>query len=162
MLNYERLRRLRRLLFVAQNIPERRFYMGHWFTKGFNYLFGKHQIGIESYSRLKTEIPENFVKNISCNTAGCLLGWASRDKDFRHEGLRFDFDGGTGHITYEGHSELQAGQNFFGLTREESQELFMPNYYKSALGDDLNHHREITIRMVIVKIEAMISRYAKR
>lgn len=69
-------------------------------------------------------------KGISCLTSACALGSAGLYPPFRRAGLQTTVDKWDGVSVIFEHAEgFCAGQNFFGLSRTESNWLFNPSYY---------------------------------
>jgi len=75
--------------------------------------------------RHRPQVKDNF-----CGTAACALGHAGMDKQFRADGLKLSFrksgDVYEGEVRFEGLGleGVEAGAEFFGLTQDESRNLF--------------------------------------
>lgn len=68
-----------------------------------------------------------------CKTACCVLGHAATIPAFQKLGLKWE--GRTRHgaiINYKGAAFDSAGQNFFGLNSQESNDLFLDGYAKTC------------------------------
>lgn len=65
----------------------------------------------------------------SCGTVACAAGHACMMPEFRRAGFRLTEDGWP---IYRGEEHFHACSKFFGITVDESLELFSPNYYKNS------------------------------
>jgi hypothetical protein len=70
----------------------------------------------------------DWVRNGSCNSVACAVGWAIRDEWFRGQGLsRHDRSPSYGELT-----GWKAVRAFFGLSRDEAFHLFHVGKYDHA------------------------------
>ena len=107
----------------------------------------KHLITI-----LKNVPPENFdIKNWTCGTAACALGWAARDPEFNKQGLCMVTESGATYPGFDGEVGFTAGALFFDLPRSQSGRLFDGwNYPKMSLKD-------VTAQHVIERIKELLA-----
>lgn len=101
--------RLRKLADFLKTLPEAKFDIGDWATKGFN--------------------PGNPEAS-QCGSAACAVGWACAMPEFQAEGLHMH--NCTPIYVLEDGSHYQhwyAARFFFGLNFDESQRLFSGSYY---------------------------------
>lgn len=115
-----RLNRLNHLIEVAQNIPAEKFNMSYWMRK---------DTLEEEYPGA---MPTSFVP-VECTSAGCLLGWAGLDKEFRNQGLStYTLPGAIyGSVQFKGELNGGAAQLFFGIGEGQVSDLFAPSCYNS-------------------------------
>lgn len=78
------------------------------------------------FARHNYELREKINKG--CGTVGCALGWAGFDPKFRKAGLRTNVQ--SGDVLLNSNIEnYEAGEEFFGISQEETLELFSPDRY---------------------------------
>jgi len=58
--------------------------------------------------------------NLSCGSSACAAGWAGSDPWFRDRGFYTTLNG----VTYKGHSDFDACEVFFDISRYETSVLF--------------------------------------
>jgi hypothetical protein len=88
-----------------------------------------------------------------CNTVACVAGWAGLNPAFRRAGLKTVVCENI--MTLDGvsmHPEDAAAQ-FFGLTRDESTELF---YYQ---GYDVSDYQKVTAKVAAAKCREIADRH---
>lgn len=90
------------------------------------------------------EIPE------FCSTASCALGSASLLPWFRRRGLVDDVDNYS--VKYKSFHDFEAGAEFFGITNEQSEDIFDPMKY-------FCDGEEITPSMVRKRVDKLIKKY---
>ena len=97
-------------------------------------------------------VPLLDVPAHQCGTAACALGWATRDPEFRKQGLTFDPDVCTPlYIDGEHHWRWEdAGAAFFGITSAQAEYLFF------ASGYDVETLKEVTPDRVIEHIHDLL------
>jgi hypothetical protein len=101
--------RLRKLADFLKTVPEAKFDIGDWATKGFN--------------------PGNPEAS-ECGSVACAVGWACTIPEFQAEGLHMH--NSTPIYAAEDGNAYQswhAARIFFGLDYDESQQLFSGSYY---------------------------------
>jgi hypothetical protein len=75
----------------------------------------------------------------ACKTASCACGWATTIPSFRRAGLTLgvytqDDHGCNYELRYKDSTDFVAASNFFGLTGEETDHLFLGPSYKRKPG----------------------------
>lgn len=102
------------------------------------------------------EKPKNFpldtsIKKIprSCGTAACALGSAALYAPLRKQGLKITA-WRYGSVTYRGEEDWDAGAKFFGISMNESHELFNPCRY---------YNPKVSPKHVAERVGYLISKY---
>jgi hypothetical protein len=97
------------------------------------------------------------VKEITCGTASCALGWLVRDPRGQAEGLGFKLglDGVWLMPTYDG--EVDTGEQFFDIDRHTASWLFIPDYYRDEDDEDDENDRPVTIDEVIERVDWLLA-----
>lgn len=138
-------RDLERFRDYLRAIPRRRykkFDMSHWAECN---TADKFVYGEFSERDLLRELREP-----SCNTSACALGYACSMPQFRRRGLRLHVeDDGTGYPVYGTEEGTWAGCAFFGIEHEAAAWLFDPIYYMTPTPD-------ITPKMVAKRIDYLL------
>lgn len=132
-------KRMKRLLKVAEKINPREFDMSMWFstdTRDGDVLAAR----IAQLAKVPEAKARRFFCDIEkvggalpngtlCGTRACLAGWASMDRSLHRQGLRLalkldQYDGLLGRIGFDGKHDRAALRHFFGLNTEAVAFLF--------------------------------------
>lgn len=91
------------------------------------------------------KLKNGALKERGCGTTACALGWAPSIPEFRARGLQLKNLAARGDtpdidVIFKARGKTYSGEDaaamFFGLTKTQSEYLFMPDYYpREALGD---------------------------
>lgn len=138
MANIKRLKELYR--FLSEEVPSRRFNLNDW-----GILSDKDSIKRYAPGKINT----NLIKEGSCGTAACILGWASLNPVFKKQGLAPEpiktnglingfypqytekmkaSDGAKPHMF----SGFDAAEKFFEIGLNDAVHLFDPSMYQEG------------------------------
>lgn len=96
---------------------------------------GDEYIQVNANSEAAKALGKTYVPVKECGFAACACGHAGLDKWFRQRGFMIELSNiyGTYYqdLTYKGHAGFDAAQEFFGLTVQEAEHLFMDRRTKA-------------------------------
>ena len=120
--------RLEKLHAFLGTVKPKKFFFGSWATDQ-NDIYRKPDLNV-------------------CGTTACALGWAASMPEFRKRGLKMHWDGHWEEAypvlkdKYgEEHTGEDAGAEFFGLSYDEADELFIPNFGQNEENLPLSQYR---------------------
>jgi len=140
------LRRLRLLSYYLKSVPEEHFNLCSWI----NLSTGR--------------LVNGQLKVIAKNTTACAIGWATQIPEFIKEGFKLD------HAvinkifiynispTYKNERGYVAVENFFGLTLDESLNLFNSRHYNYSSFFNDHHYNKTLVKTVIRRIDKFIAK----
>lgn len=103
----------------------------------------------EMDDKIKDNTPANEIPK-SCGTAACALGSAALYEPFRKEGLKIHCIVNAD-VIYRGAEGYDAGKKFFGITLNESENIFNPDFYMKS---------KVTPKDVAKKVIGLIAQYS--
>lgn len=139
------LRRLRLLSYYLKSVPEEHFNLSIWVSVGDGRLVNGQ------------------LKVIAKNTSACAIGWATQIPEFIKEGFRLS------HVeinkifisnispTYQNERGFTAVENFFGLTLDESLNLFNARHYNYSSFFNGHHYDKTLVKTVARRIDKFIA-----
>lgn len=113
-----------------------------------HYILDNHK---EVFPEVKFDI-STWSEPYECGTAACALGSACCYKPFKKSGLYLDPSFFNDVPRYKHYTELNAGQEFFGLSCYEAEWLFMPRNYDIV-------DTKVTAKMVARRVLFLIKHY---
>jgi hypothetical protein len=121
--------------------PTTQFDMSEWFNC---------DLGHGEDTIVKKVVNKAFI----CTTSACALGSAACFPTFRKAGLRtYGNNVVFRDATNEEYEEQEAGKEFFGITKDEAGDLFLPSHYEGLYPED------ITPKDVAERVAVLIKKY---
>lgn len=86
-----------------------------------------------------------------CGTHACALGWIASDPFAIRRGLHVEFDPSdySCGVLFHGDSGIRAAMEYFGITEETADLLFLPTYYRRTRGRP-------ALRSVIIRMRCLL------
>lgn len=147
-MNVPRLKVLAKYLRSLKVTKENSFNMGSWFSRRFKpaqEVVKQKLVSNANKCEIKKvkEVEEGF-----CHTSACILGHAAQIQEFKRAGLKikynnsytveFETDGATelveGQVMFRNQYGEEAGAAFFGLERDDADNLFHGSFSKPETG----------------------------
>jgi hypothetical protein len=132
MVYVERMRRMSALLRKdAANPKGVKFDLGSWAEPA------DFDVGAAWRWQNAGNAPVAFTPAVSCNTQACAFGLAAISGEFAVEGLGYEVKGMAGGPmrllpTYQGETDFNAAEAFFGITHDEALYFFDPECYETV------------------------------
>lgn len=110
-----------------------------------------------NHNKLFPEIKFN-MDHWKCGTAACALGSACLHKPFSDKGLKVHANS----VTYKHYEDYEAGEEFFGITSQESDWLFNPERYRTSKGGFfVDIQRSVKPKHVARRVTMLIDKYQR-